>query len=257
MQRILIILVIVVLITGRGFAGENTFTVVSEPFPPYVDKDLKNNGWAWEVTKIALESQGYKTKLDIKPWARAKMEAIAGQYDALFPAYWTKERHQWFVFSMPIAEVRTGFWKRKDRRDIVFNGDLITMKDYTIGVSRGYATSEDFDKADYLNKYFTTDSSQGMKMLYEGRLDLVAGNELPILHRLRVRLENDYKGISTGMEFMEPILQVNYIHLAISKKTHDYLRKLEDFNIGMRQILLDGTYKKIQKKHRYVDVSDN
>ena len=39
MQRILIILVIVVLIAGRGFTGENTFTVVSEPFPPYVDED--------------------------------------------------------------------------------------------------------------------------------------------------------------------------------------------------------------------------
>jgi hypothetical protein len=56
---------------------------------------------------------------------------------------------------------------------------------------------------------------------------------------------------------MEPILQVNYIHLAISKKTRDYLRKLEDFNIGMRQIILDGTYKKIQKKHRYEDTTGN
>jgi len=150
---------------------------------------------------------------------------------------------------VPIGESRTGFFKLKSREDIVFSGDLKTMTKYAIGVGRGYANSEEFDNADYLNKKIQDSTINCLKMLWVKRLELVAGGELIERYNMIHLLEPTYNGINEGIVFMEPPLQVQYLHMAVSKKAPDYVRKLEAFNIGMRKIMLDGTYKKIMKKH--------
>ncbi len=247
MKKLILFLIVFCFIATNCFS-ENLFTVTAEPYPPYVGPKLKNNGWTWVVAKTALERVGYKAKLKYLPWARALMTTKAGKIDGLFPAFFTVERTKTYLYSVPIAEARTGFFKLKKRTDIVFNGNLRTMTKYRIGVGRGYATSPEFDNATYLKKRLQIKSIQSLKMLWKGRLDLATGSELVDGYNLK-QLEPKYPGISKKIMFVEPPLTIQYCHMAVSKNAPNAAQKLEDFNIGMRMIMLDGTYMKIFKKY--------
>ena len=250
MKRFSVILVLVfaVLLMGsKGIiAAEKTFKAIASPFPPFTSPDLENNGLAWEICKAALETQGYTVTLRFAPWARAMEESKNGRYDGLLPAYWTEERTQWFLYPMPLVIIHTGFIKRKSRKEIIFAGDLRTLSEYNIGVGKGYSTNDEFDKADYLNKVFVPSTPQVLKMLWLGHVDLaVGGFEYSSYYLNQIDREPKFRGIKDGIVLMKPPLKRRYAYIAISKKAPDYAKKLRDFNIGMREIMLDGTYKQI------------
>jgi len=63
-------------------------------------------------------------------------------------------------------------------------------------------------------------------------------------------LEEKEPGISETIEFIKPVLAMNKMYVAISKKAVDADLKLIDFNQGLRTIYLDGTFRKIKMKHQ-------
>lgn len=226
-----------------------TFRAVAAPFPPFTDPDSPGFGYVWEITKAALESQGYVVSLHFAPWARAMELAIDGQFDGLLPAYWTEERTQWFVFPSPVANSNIGFLKRLDREDIDFTGEFGALAGYTIGVGRGYSTSPEFDEADYLTKIEVATTPQILKMLWLERLDLAVGGFEYSLHFLQdLNDEQDYEGILDEIVFMKPELNTREIFLAISKKADDNEIKLADFNRGLEEIKRNGTFDAILAK---------
>ncbi len=233
-----------------SYATEKTFTFITESQPPYAADDIEDRGWAWVVVKAAVESQGYTAQLDIVPWARAVYESKIGRADALFLAFWTEERLQWYEYTVPVAKVKSGLFKLKERQDLVFDGDLNALSSFDFGVCNGCAIATHFDNAEYLKKKFLVDTQQGLRMLWLKRLDFVAANK-PTADSDLNKLEAEYPGISNQVVFIEPALQVNDLLVAISKETPNYKEKLRDFNRGMKEIFLNGTYHRIQKKYGF------
>lgn len=238
------------MIPCHSYASQKTFNAIAAPFPPLISPALENNGWLWEICSEAFRSQGYTTTLTFVPWARAIKEAQYGQYDALLPTYWTQERSQWFHYSSPLEILRTGFFKHKDREDLIFTGDLNTLTDYTIGVGRAYSVSDTFDQAHYLNKHSLTNNVMSLKMLWEKRLDLIVGDELVELYNVKtISKDPHFSGIQEDIVFMEPPLQVRSLYMAISKNTSNSVQKLDDFEQGLRHLIDSGEYHKILGKH--------
>lgn len=237
-----------------GVQAQQKITIVTEDYPPFFGSTLKNNGWSWDLVETALKRVNYEPTLEFLPWARAVEGTKTGLYDGLLGAFWTEERTEWSVFSVPFAEVRTGFFKHMDRSDITYTGNLQELTQFTIGSGRGYSYSPAFDSADFLNKVETTDTKQALQMLWRGRVDLVAGNELVDKFTMISELEMlpDYQQISRRIVFLEPPLHTNDLHLAISKQSPNHLKILRDFNRAMKAIFLDGTYQKILVKYRMV-----
>lgn len=246
------ILIVGVLLFGHSHlsAAEKTFKAVASPFPPLADAALDSNGWFAEICTAALESQGYRVTLSFAPWARALKKAGQGHYDGLLPTYWTKERTKLFEYSVPIEALRTGFFKRKDRTDITFTGDLTKLKDYSISVGRAYSVSDAFDKADFLYKYEVANNVIGLKMLWNNRVDLLVGDELVELYHLgRMNEDSELSGIKDGIIFLDPPLQERVLYMAIPKSTADYEQKLKDFNRGIRHLIENGVYHEILVRH--------
>ncbi|MCP3939857.1 MAG: transporter substrate-binding domain-containing protein [Desulfobacteraceae bacterium] len=235
-------------------AGEKTFKAIAAPFPPFTSPDIKNKGFVWDLAKTALETQGYTVTLEFAPWARALEESKNGRKDGLLPAYWTKQRTQWFLYPTPLVIIHTGLMKRKNRKDVVFNGDFKTLVKFNIGVGKGYSTNDEFDSADYLNKVFVSTTPQLLKMLWIGNLDIaVGGLEYSRYYLNQIDLEPEFRGIKDDIIFLKPPLKKRYAYMVISKKSPDYEEKLKDFNIGMRVIMLDGTYQKIIQQYGFTD----
>jgi polar amino acid transport system substrate-binding protein len=251
MKKIILYLIyvinLVVFSVVPGTAVSKTFTFLTVDFPPYYGKHLPNKGWVSEIAVAALETQGYDVEVTFVPWTQAVRETKEGHHDALLGAYYTEERADLYYFSAPLAQVRTGLFKRKEA-DISFT-ELEELKGYKIGIVEGYATSKKFDAADYLNKIPITSLDMGLKMLYEGALDLVADSQVVGNFRLKAVLEKNTSGISDRIEFIQPVLAMNKIYVAISKKAPNADVKLIDFNQGLRKIYLNGTFRKIKMKH--------
>jgi len=219
-------------------------------YPPFISEKLikENKSWVLDVVKAALEPQGYKIEVVIKPWARALHEAKNGDHDGLYAAGWTNERLEFFEYSMPIGQITKGFFKRKDREDVVFTGELSSLKDYKIAVGRGFITTDEFDNANYLDKLVLQNSKQGLKMLYKNRVDLVVASKEVDDYRFQ-ELMTQYPNIKQEIIFIERSLSIQILYMAVSKKAKNYQVKLRDLNIGLQKIILDGTYAKILKKH--------
>ena len=227
-------------------AAEKSFIVTTEEWPPFVSSELPNNGWAMEVAKAALEPQGYEVTLDLLPWARAVRCAKSGECDGLYLSYYVEERTEWAAFSDPIGELRTGLFKLRSS-DIAFE-TLDDLRSYTIGITRGAAVSEEFDSADYLRKAPVEHDSVNIKKLLRGRVAMVVAAEPVLKHLIRTTLpEEEHE----RFEFMSPHLSVQTLHMAISKSSSDYERKLRDFNEGLARIKADGTYDAIRSAHGY------
>lgn len=239
---------LIVVSLAPSAAVSKTFTFLTVDFPPYYGKNLPGKGWVSEVAVAALKTQGYDVDVTFVPWTQAVKETKDGHHDALLGAYYTEERADLYYFSAPLAQVRTGLFKRKEA-DISFK-ELSELKGYKIGVVEGYATSKKFDSADYLNKVLVNNLDVGLKMLYEGALDLMADSQVVGKFRLKKVLEKRISGISNRIEFIRPVLAMNKIYVAISKKAPNADVKLIEFNQGLRKIYLNGTFRKIKMKHR-------
>ena len=224
-----------------AYAANKSFTLVAEEYPPFTDARLKTKGWTYAVVAAAMESQGYTVSLTLLPWARALEESKRGKYDGLLNAYWNEERTALYHFSVPIGEVRSLLYRRADRTDIRFDGDLHKLTNLRFGVVRGYTISEDFDGASYLNKELLARTEQGLAMLKGGHIDLLASGDLANGSNLLQITEQSHPGLTGQIVAVDPPLSVQYLHVAISKEASNAARKLEDLNIGLRRIMLNGT----------------
>lgn len=226
------------------------FRAIAAQFPPITDPDSESYGLIWEICRAALESQGYEVSLVFSPWARALREAKYAHYDGLLPAYRTEEREKWFLYSEPISSINIGLLKHKARTDIKYDNNLTNLKGLKIGVGLGYSTSTEFDRADYLDKYKVATSSQILKMLWLGRIDLAAGGiEYSRFYLKKINKDPRYKGIADDIVVIEPPLATRGIYLLIPKKVNNAPQKLNDFNKGLKKIIADGTYDRIISKY--------
>ena len=242
----LVLFIILILNSNFLVAEVKTFSLITGDWYPYIGNKLKNQGWTMEVARAALESQGYVVTLRLVPWQRAMAESKQGAADALFLSYYVKEREQWYVFSDPMGQARTGFFALKSRH-IRFQ-TLPGLKSLTVGLTRGAAVSPEFDAANYLKKEETADDLGSLRKLLKGRIDLYAGPELVAKHLMKMELMADQR---EKIEFIEPPLATHNLYLAISKKAKNYQQKREDFNRGLKLIKENGQYRKILNSHGF------
>jgi len=245
MNKIVFFLIVTLCYSASCFAGKR-FTFVTVNFPPYYSDNLPEKGWVSEIVKTALEIQGYKVDIEFVAWEEALENTKKGYNDGLLGAYHTHERARKYYFSAPIAQARTGFFKRKDV-NISFQ-EVTELKGYKIGVIKGYATSKSFDSADYLNKIEVNNLSEGLIKLLHKEIDLMADSQAVGKYHLKL-LEKRYPGISKKIKFIKPFLAINKLYVAISKKTTNAYQKLIDFNRGLRKLYMNGSFRKIKKKH--------
>lgn len=242
----------VTLVCSQGLmAAEKYFQAIAVAYPPFTLKETTEHGVSWELAKTALETQGYTVSLEFALWARAFSDTKDGKYDGLLIAYWTKERAELFVYpDRPIAFVSTGFFKKKERTDIKYTGNLSDVSSFDIGVERNASMGEQFDRADHLHKIFVNESKQILKMVYLGNIDLgIAGFEYSRYNLKDIAKLPGFEGIINGIEFIQPPLTRRPVYLIISKNTPNFKQKLKNLNAGLEKIRTNGVFKSILKKH--------
>lgn len=243
MNRLRFLLLLWVLLHPLSSPAEQVLRLAANPWPPFTDKSLLNNGVASDLVVNALARAGYTTIYAQVPWERAVRGLQQDTYDVLVGAWHTEERAVFGYFSQPYLINRVRFLQRKGS-GIVFR-QLPDLYPYSIAVSRGYAYAEAFDQDVRLSKVGVAGFESGARMLAARRVQLTLEDELVA----RYHLSRSLAGIRDQLEFLPQPLSESGLHMLISLRHPRHKQIAEDFNREIAAMRADGSYAQILRHH--------
>lgn len=225
-----------------SFSKENVLKISTLEWPPYVISNQKDLGFFCVIVKSILKKIGYESQIEVMPWARALHLVENGSYDGIIPAYYSKERAHYLLYSDPIYYSKIVLFKRK-KSNIKFN-KLSDLKNYSIGVIRGGVTSEEFDNASYLKKEEAASDERNIVKLCKNRIDLLNGD----LEVIKYISSNFYRECYDKIEPLETPLNVQSLSLALNKNVPNAEKIIKNFNIELKKYIEQNEINKIYNK---------
>ncbi len=210
---------------------------------PYQSEHMENQGFLVEISKESFKRVGYDLEIRFVPWKRAMSEAKFGKVDGVLGAWYNVERTKSFEYTEFIGKSTLIFIKRKSQ-NIEYN-TLKDLKDYRIGVVRGYTYTDEFDKAAFLKKDIVPTTEQNLLKLIHKRIDVTPDIEEVVHYIIKSKIP-EYLG---SVESVGKPLKVHLIYNIISKKNPASKKIAQDFNIGLKMMKEDGTYDDILKEN--------
>jgi len=230
---------------GYNLESDTVLRLVTLNWPPYIDDNLCNKGWLYQLTVSMLVKRGYGVHIEFYPWARAVREAELGKADILFPEYYitddvmsenilTKTRNQLLALSEPIPGGDLSFVALKDHT-IDYDGSINSVKNRVMGVVRSYKNSDELDELIDQGKIKTIVANseyQLIHLLLNGRVELIVA-DLEVLKAsiYKSLLSNrDKKKMLNALVALSPSIEYKALYYEISKSTANWQSILADIN---------------------------
>ena len=244
LQRFLFLLSITVALFVSPQAIARDVTMLTLNWAPHYAEDLPEQGLTTALVKAAFAAGGHNADVEFVPWSRALKEVEEGKADVVMGAYFNEERTTRYIFSDLIYELELGLIARPGFSKTEYKS-LRELAQYSIGVSRGFANSEEFDAAQYLNKDVANTPLLNIRKLYRGRIDMAVMNT--DLFRYEARKEGF---CVTSANIMSPPLATNGLYLMASRNIPDGAQLMEDFNAGLAELRATGEFDRIVARFR-------
>lgn len=233
MSKILLVLLLF------GSLLSKDLLLLTDNWEPYYGPDLKNGGYLAEIVVAAFKEVGVDVKVEFKPWKRVIKEVKDGDADGILGLYFKRERLKFLEYSEPIETTQVALFTLKDR-DISYR-NLYDLRNYKIGIVRGYSTTKEFDNASFLFKDEASTSNQNLIKLIHKRSDIIVDSRKVIEYNLSKYMPDKMDTI----KIIDPPLQLNELYIAISKRNRNYLELTQKFNKGLKIIKENGVYDSI------------
>jgi polar amino acid transport system substrate-binding protein len=238
--------------------------VVAKGFPPFTYAEgEKEGGMTTQIVKESFSSSKYTVQYNID-WINDFDShfplMLSGKYDMSYPWYKptdcnhenknnfsdnTKDRCSNFLFSEPLYETLTAFYRNKDsQRNIP--GNYKDLHGSKICRAKGYYT---FDlEEEGLNEKNITLIRPGsiedcFKLLLRKKVDYVAHNSFSSRNTIR-KLE-----IEDRMVAVSSLQKSIGMHLLVAKSHPDAETLIHKFNDGLIELERKGRLKKVQSQH--------
>jgi len=212
----------------------------------------KEGGALVELTVTAFKRVGYRVHIQYLPWKRALEKGLAGDFDMILGAYYTREREQLLAYSHPIGKLELCLVKRKGE-NIQFSS-LADLKPYRIGHIRGAAVNSEFDRAahTFLNIEYVSILEYNIRKLLNHRIDLLVDKKFMVQKIVR----ENYPDSIDKIEFLNPPLQYRAFYNAFPRSRSDSLQNLKLFNAALEELRADGTMDDIFRRHGLEQMPD-
>ena len=222
--------------------------MATSDWPPYeYVEGGKDVGLATEILEELLPKLGYTPKIEWLPWKRATEMAKAGDMDAVYSASQNAERAEFLYY--PATALHPSeyvfFIKKADVGKLKFD-TLDDIKDHRVGVTRGYAYSDEFLKKteEFKNSEEANSDDLNFEKLVGGHIDYFPAellNGLLLVKKL---------GLQDKVTFLEKRIKVKDYFIAFSKKspkiTPEFVQKFSDELKAFKQT---DKYKAIEAKY--------
>lgn len=227
---------------GHAF-GQQNIRLATLDWPPYIGKDLPEEGYTAELIRTAFKRVGYEVKFLFMPWKRALNTVSEGHYEGLAPIYFTKQRAMEFSLSEAFPSGPLVFAKRKNSN--IDYTQLRDLRPYKIACVSGYANTKEFDDAAYLQKSLTNNDTTGYRRLLFGTVELWLADKFVAQYTI----SNHLPERAVEIEFIDKPLGIKNLHVAFSRMKVNHQKLTKDFNKGLSSVLTDGTLESILAKH--------
>ncbi len=227
MKRVSYMIVAVVIIKNiilsDLMAEELLIVRVNANYIPYeMVFDGKLTGLHVDLVNATARRLGIKVRFKSLPWKRAIQMIKTGNADAITYIGKTPEREKFVCYDDGniLSSSAYGFICLKNRASsIKYNGDLISVFEYKIGVQRGYSYGPAFDKTRYLNTLVVDKVDQFLALLLNGRVDLAVIDEPEYL-------QNRSVGQWQKITFLKPDIIKQNFYIGFSR-----VKKLERLTV--------------------------
>lgn len=222
-------------------------TIVGPPLPPYIilNDDGHVSGVVVDITRKALEAQGFKVNFRITNWPRAYEEASTGKADAIIPTMYSAERAELFHYpDTPVVIMRSVLVAAKDS-GVIYDGTIASLIDYKLARIAKARVAPAFDEA-LAQGVLNVDSRSSAELLILGvinhRLDAAAMPELVALNAAANR------GVIDHIKIVSPALQEvqSFIAFPKTRMSEDMVKSVSDILRGYYQ---DGTYDAVKSSY--------
>jgi polar amino acid transport system substrate-binding protein len=241
-------IVCVVLLCGVN-ANAETYLFVTSEFGLLSEETEHGEfrGIAVELAKTIAERLGHTIRIEFYPWKRAQQMIKDGQADALIPPFKTPEREQWLDFmEIPLAP-SNGYFFAPPGSTFVWDGDLSSLKEYTIGIPLGWSLGPEIEQAKaFLSIDYAPNIDMCLKKLLAHRVDLVPSPLQEVMASAqRLGLRDDQMPVRILPPFAE-----NGAYLAFSKQKHNELAGLKkDFDRVLKEMKESGERARVLAKY--------
>jgi polar amino acid transport system substrate-binding protein len=228
----------------RPALAESLTIAACENYAPYSDAALPGHGFANDLTARILQQAGYQVSVAMLPWVRALEGTESGAFDILPSAWYTEERAQALLFSMPIAQSRLVFVKpAASKFEFRSLKDLAGLR---IGTVSGYAYEPDFRASPLFQRQETADVLMNLRRVATGHIDLTLDDELTLRFIIRSRAPE----LAPLLAVTRGVLSEQGLFVTFSKKRADAPKLLADFDDGLARMRADGSYQKLLVLHQ-------
>lgn len=216
---------------------------VTEPWGQFMGPDLLGQGFLPDLLDRLLGPQGMTLQHQFYPWARCLHMVRNGQADILTGVYYAPEREDYLLFSDPITIIEDVLLV-PEANPLARYADLRELAGLRIGVVRGAAHGEAFDRAAYLEKSEVVDIEQGFRMLAYGRIDALAGPRVNLMQELREK-----EVALSAYRFLEPPIGTSSLHVGFARSRPQALELKEIFNKALRKARESGQLQALAADH--------
>ena len=217
----------------------------NEDYPPdemHVNSEL--TGFHIELIQNAAKLIPLTVKFESVPWKRAIQMLKNGEGDAL--SYISKnaerEKYAFFLDDNILTESHYHFLiNHKRKEELHFSGSIEDLAQYTVGIQRGYAYSDEFQQAQYINKVTFNSVKQMTSLITANRIDFA----ILTIEEYSAQKDNDnFKDIA----ILSPALVINSSYLAFSKtKKNTYVSEL--FAKAMKTYKASKDFQRLKNKY--------
>ncbi|MCP4765400.1 MAG: transporter substrate-binding domain-containing protein [Gammaproteobacteria bacterium] len=243
-QYTLILFTLVLLQFGSPVAMAREVTMLTLNWAPHYGEDLPEKGLTTALVKAAFKAGGHNAGIQFVPWSRALKEVEEGNADVVMGAYYNDERTEKYIYSDVIYHLNVGLIARPGLSKTQYES-LRELSEFSIGVSRGFANSEEFDAAQYLNKDVASTPLLNIRKLYRGRIDMAVMN----FDLFRYEAKKAGHCISS-VNFMDPPLIEQGLYVMASRNITDGEKLMENFNTGLAALHDSGEFDRILNRFR-------
>lgn len=220
--------------------------LVTLEWTPYAGSHLPNKGFSSEIIQKAFQARNINARIHFLPWKEAVKKTEKGNYHGVFSAYASEDRARRFLFTRPYAESMLLFFSLKGKQ--ISYDSLGDLRDYRIGITKGFANTPEFDAADDLNKIAFDTEADALESLLREKVDLVLMDKFVCFHLMSTRFKNYKKEITS----LTPALDKRLLYLMFSKKQPGAEAYVAHFNEGLAEIKKNGLYDLILQRHRFL-----
>ncbi len=240
---VLFVLCGVIPCTGANEIPSEPVRLVTSDWSPYTSSTMPGHGFFTELVSAVFAEMGLTPSYSFYPWKRCRCNVACGKAWAAFPYTKTAERAAILDFSDSVSSSTTRFfYYGSDKK--YFYTSIADLKKYKIGGISGYFYKEIFAE-EGIKVFYAPDEKSAFNMLREGRIDLLALNEMVGWHIINMNFEEEKDAFHT----LPKALSNNSLRLMVSRSYPGTEILLQRFNEALAKVKANGKIEEILDKY--------